>query len=121
MPLSSHPPVRLEFLTRSELSISNGFVSLTLQLLRPSVSSIKANFEGSADFSSSPECLAAGGLRLETVTPDGTLRTSADADNNEAKLNVLSNTSEWVSVSLSGITDSTVSAAASEDWTFSLR
>ena len=121
MPLSSHPPVRLEFLTPSELSISNGFVSLTLQLLRPSVSSIKANFEGSADFSKSPECLAAGGFRLETVTPNGTLRTSMDADNNETKLNVLSNTSEWVSVSLSGITDNIVSAAVSEDWTISLR
>ena len=114
---ASFPPCALQA-APDAITLSNGFVSLVVDTARPAVTSLKADFLGGANFQA--EVLAPGGLRLESVLNDGSVLSSADANNSGAKLRIITNTSELAAISISGIVDSVAAPMATETWTFAL-
>ena len=101
--------------------MSNGFLTLTLDLLRPSLVSLKADFLGQGKFSGTQGVIMPEGLRLESVSEDGTVRSSTDADNAQLRVSIISNFSEYVAFSVSGVVDHVANPAVNESWFFSLR
>ena len=103
------------------LQLSNGFAQLTLDFLRPSVVSILADFLGASGFDVAHEVLASSnGIRLESVIGD-VVKSSADKANPNAVVTIVSNTSEYAKVELSGVVDDVAAPSARETWTLEMR
>ena len=103
------------------LQLSNGFVQLTLDVTRPRIMSILADFLGASSFDVAHEVLASSmGIRLESVVGSA-VKSSADAANPDAVVTIVTNTSEYAKVELSGVVDDVAAPSARETWTLELR
>ena len=105
------------------LQLSNGFAKLVLDVAKPNIVSLVADFLGAGNFSTTHEVLGAKGIRLESQAAGlfQVVKSSSDAVNPTATLTVLSNTSEYVAVKLSGVVDDVATPFAQEEWTLTLR
>jgi hypothetical protein len=104
--------------SKDTLALTNGFVSVHVDVTNPAIVFTSADFAGAGGYSSTNAFSTP--FVLESVTRLGKVSRS-DQSGVPAKLTVLSNTSTLASIRLDGIKDAAAgSAVATESWTLTL-
>ena len=108
-----------QYLTDHEHIIDSRYVCVYFDKIRPSITSIAADFEGNSNYGTN--ILSTGGVVLETESLNGVVHASSDgAANGGVQVSILSNTSSFISISISNIVDYVLSPLVMEVWTLSL-
>lgn len=116
----SHPSFTCEAVcaglgNRSGLVLSNAYAEVLLNVENASVVSIRGDVSGTGNFSTSPNVLGEGGLRLG-VQGDSGYYSKPGA----AAITVIANTTSFASIRLEGIVDDHSNPSVEETWEMSL-
>jgi hypothetical protein len=99
------------------LALSNGFITIILNTQNPSISAVYADFLGMGNYSTTNVFGKPYALEVE----DASGVHSSVAGVQSAEVTILSNTTELVSVMLSGIVDDAKDPTVKETWVLSLK
>lgn len=101
-----------------EVTLDNGYVQVVVNRLKPSISSISADFSGKGNYSVNA---LSNEFTLETILPnERTIRRCADSSSASPLLLVTQNSTSRVEIEISDIFDCPASPVASEKWIISL-